>query len=208
MNRDNLKVYLVTDSHSLNGRDFFDVVEEAVKSGVTMVQLREKELNSADFLKKANKLKKITDKYNVPLIINDRVAIAFDCRAAGLHIGQKDISVRDGRRIMRRDRGQILGVTANTPELAVEAEKMGADYIGAGAVFQTSTKHNAEIISIETISKITSSVSIPVVAIGGITAENACMLKGTGIAGVAVSSGIMNAYDIKGVVKTLKELVF
>ena len=202
MNRDNLKVYLVTDSHSLNGRDFFDVVEEAVKSGVTMVQLREKELNSADFLKKANKLKKITDKYNVPLIINDRVDIAFDCRAAGLHIGQKDISVRDGRRIMRRDRGQILGVTANTPE------KMGADYIGAGAVFQTSTKHNAEIISIETLSKITSSVSIPVVAIGGITAENACMLKGTGIAGVAVSSGIMNAYDIKGVVKTLKELVF
>ncbi|MCI8342753.1 MAG: thiamine phosphate synthase [Firmicutes bacterium] len=206
MNRNDLKVYLITDNNALNGRDFFETIEDALENGVTMVQLREKNLSAADFLKKANKLKKLTDKYNVPLIINDRVDIAFDCGAAGLHIGQNDISVRDGRRIIRRDMNKILGVTANTVPLALEAEKLGADYIGAGAIFATSTKSGAKHISVDELREIAKSVSIPVVAIGGITAQNAHVLEGTKIAGVAVSSGIMRAENIGDVVKTLKAL--
>ncbi len=206
LNRNDLKVYLITDNNALNGRDFFETIEDALENGVTMVQLREKNLSAADFLKKANKLKKLTDKYNVPLIINDRVDIAFDCGAAGLHIGQNDISVRDGRRIIRRDMNKILGVTANTVPLALEAEKLGADYIGAGAIFATSTKSGAKHISVDELREIAKSVSIPVVAIGGITAQNAHVLEGTKIAGVAVSSGIMRAENIGDVVKTLKAL--
>lgn len=206
MNRNDLKVYLVTDNKALGGRDFFQTIEEALENGVTMVQLREKELSAADFLKKANKLKKLTDKYGVPLIINDRLDIAFDCGAAGLHIGQKDIAASDGRRIMRRDMNKILGVTANTAPLAVEAEKAGADYIGAGAVFPTPTKLGTKRLAIEELKEIVKSVSIPVVAIGGITEANVCALEGSGIAGVAVSSGIMGSSNIGRTVKILKEL--
>lgn len=206
MDKKALKVYLVTDNNALKGRDFFEVVEEAIQGGVTIVQLREKDLSSDDFVKKANRLKKLTDKYNIPLIINDKIDVAFDSKADGLHVGQKDIAVRDGRRIMRKDYNRILGVTANTVDLAIEAEKMGADYIGAGAVFGTTTKNDAKFLSIEGLAEIVSAVSIPVVAIGGITPENAQMLKGIGLAGVAVSSGIMGADNVFEAAKKLREL--
>ena len=206
MNRKDLKLYLVTDNNALKGRDFFYVVEEALKGGVTMVQLREKNLPTDEFSKKAIKLKTLTDKYNVPLIINDRLDIAFDCKAAGLHIGQKDIALRDGRRIMRRDYNKLLGVTANTVELAVEAEKMGADYLGVGAVFSTDTKDDATLLSIETLKEIVEKVNIPVIAIGGINAQNAILLKGMGLSGLAISSGIMGAEDVYFASKFLKGL--
>lgn len=206
MNKDDLKVYLVTDNNALNGRDFFEVVEQALKGGVTIVQLREKTMETADFLKKANKLKQLTQKYNVPLIINDRMDIAFDCKADGLHVGQRDIAVRDGRRIMRRDYSKILGVTANTVALAQEAEKMGADYLGVGAVFGTTTKADAKPLTIQALKEIVENVSIPVVAIGGINVENAQLLKGIGLAGVAVSSGIMGAKDVFAAAQNLSRL--
>ncbi|MGE4215262.1 MAG: thiamine phosphate synthase [Anaerotignaceae bacterium] len=206
MNKDDLKVYLVTDNNALNGRDFFEVVEQALKGGVTIVQLREKMLETPDFLKKANRLKQLTQKYNVPLIINDRMDIAFDSKADGLHVGQKDIAVRDGRRIMRKDYSKILGVTANTVALSQEAEKMGADYLGVGAVFGTTTKADAKPLTIQALKEIVESVSIPVVAIGGITVENAHLLKGIGLAGVAVSSGIMGAEDVFVAAQSLRKL--
>lgn len=206
MNRNDLKLYLVTDNHALNGRDFFFVVEEALKGGVTMVQLREKNLPTTEFVKKANKLKILTDKYNVPLIINDKIDVAFDCKSAGLHIGQQDIAVRDGRRIMRKDYNKILGVTANTVENAMEAENLGADYLGVGAVFDTNTKDDTKPLTIEELKTIVESVNIPVIAIGGINAENAHLLKGVGLSGLAISSGIMGADNIFETSKFLKDL--
>ena len=206
MNKEDLKVYLVTDEKALKGRDFFQCVEEALKGGVTIVQLREKNLSTNELLKKAIKLKSLTDKYNVPLIINDKVEIVFDSNVCGLHIGQKDIAIRDGRRIIRKDRNKILGVTANTVALAKEAEEKGADYIGVGAVFATSTKDDAKTISHELLKEIVESVTIPVVAIGGITPENAHLLSGIGLKGVAVSSGILGAENIYNAAKSLSEL--
>jgi thiamine-phosphate pyrophosphorylase len=206
LNKDQLKVYLVTDNNALNGRDFFEVVEQALKGGVTMVQLREKMLETSDFLKKANKLKQLTQKYNVPMIINDRMDIAFDSNSDGLHVGQKDIAICDEGQKMRKDYGKILGVTANTVALAQEAEKMGADYLGVGAVFGTTTKADAKPLTIQELKEIVESVSIPVVAIGGITVENVHLLKGIGLAGVAVSSGIMGVDDVLAAAKSFKNL--
>lgn len=206
MNKDKLKVYLVTDNNALNGRDFFEVVEQALKGGVTIVQLREKMLETADFLKKANKLKQLTQKYNVPLIINDKMDIALNSNSEGLHVGQKDISVCDEGQKIRKSYDKILGVTANSVALAQEAEKMGADYLGVGAVFGTTTKADAKPLTIQELKEIVESVSIPVVAIGGITVENAHLLKGIGLAGVAVSSGIMGADDVFAAAESLKNL--
>jgi len=206
LNRESLKLYLITDNNALKGRDFFEVVEDALKGGVTMVQLREKNLSSLDFTKKANKLKQLTKKYNVPLIINDNMNIAFDCGAEGLHIGQTDTAIRDARRIIRKDYGKILGITASSIALACDAEKYGADYIGSGAVFATGTKSDAKPLSFEDLKNITQSVSIPVVAIGGITIENAHLLQGLGLSGLAVSSGIMGAENVYETAKYLKNL--
>lgn len=206
MNKEDLKLYLVTDENALNGRDFFEAVEEALKGGVTIVQLREKSLCPDEFLKKAVKLKQLTDKYNVPLIINDKLEIVFDSKAHGLHIGQGDIAIRDGRRIIRKDGNKILGVTANTISLAKEAEEKGADYIGVGAAFATSTKHDAKTINHELIKEITKSVKIPVVAIGGINAENAHLLCGMGLSGIALSSGILGAENIFETAKYIRNL--
>ena len=205
MDSKNLKVYLVTDNKALRGRDFFDVVEDALKGGVSIVQLREKELNDDEFIKKALRLKELTKKYNVPLIINDNVKVALAVDADGLHIGQKDIAAL-GK--IPQLKGKILGITANTPQLAIEAEKAGADYIGAGAVFATGTKDDAKAISFETLKEITSAVSIPVVAIGGINPENAASLVGSGIAGCAVSSGIMGNDSPKNAALKLSKMQY
>lgn len=192
-----LKVYLVTDNGQLKGRDFFDVVEESLKGGVTLVQLREKNIASREFYEKALKLREITKKYNVPLIINDRVDIAMSVNADGVHVGQKDIPVSEVKRISGGK--LIVGATANTVELAKEAEKQGADYIGSGAMFSTPTKDDAKPMTKDMLKNIVNSVNIPVCAIGGINIDNVIELKNTGIAGVAVSSGIMgveNVFDI------------
>lgn len=192
-----LKVYLVTDNGQLKGRDFFDVIEESLKGGVTLVQLREKNITSREFYEKALKLREITKKYNVPLIINDRVDIAMAVNADGVHVGQKDIPVSEVKRISGGK--LIVGATANTVELAKEAEKQGADYIGSGAMFSTPTKDDAKPMTKDMLKNIVNSVNIPVCAIGGINIDNVIELKNTGIAGVAVSSGIMgveNVFDI------------
>ncbi len=192
-----LKVYLVTDNGQLKGRDFFDVIEESLKGGVTLVQLREKNITSREFYEKALKLREITKKYNVHLIINDRVDIAMAVNADGVHVGQKDIPVSEVKRISGGK--LIVGATANTVELAKEAEKQGADYIGSGAMFSTPTKDDAKPMTKDMLKNIVNSVNIPVCAIGGINIDNVIELKNTGIAGVAVSSGIMgveNVFDI------------
>ena len=206
MDRKQLKLYLVTDTHALRGRDFFDVVEAALMGGVTMVQLREKTLPTADFLKKANALRTMTERYGVALIINDRLDIAFDSKACGLHVGQKDISASDSRRILRKDTGKILGVTANTIAQAQAAEAAGADYIGAGAMFATQTKGDTTPLSKEALKAIVESISIPVVAIGGINAQNLMELQGTGVDGVAVVSALFGAQDIEAAARSLRAL--
>lgn len=200
-----LSLYLVTDDELLKGRNFFDVIEDAVKGGVTMIQLREKNNSSREFYEKALKCKEITNKYQIPLIINDRIDIALAVNADGIHVGQKDIPVNAVKKIAGNT--MIVGATANTVELAKEAQEQGADYVGAGAVFPTSTKLDAKALSLETLKKITKEISIPVVAIGGISYENAERLKNTKIAGIAVSSAIMGKQNAIEAARKLKEIV-
>lgn len=200
-----LSLYLVTDDELLKGRNFFDVIEDAVKGGVTMVQLREKNSDSRAFYEKALKCKEITEKYQIPLIINDRIDIALAVNADGIHVGQRDIPVEVVKKIAGNT--MIVGATANTVELAKEAQKQGADYVGAGAVFPTSTKLDAKDLSLETLKKITKEVSIPVVAIGGISYENAENLKNTKIAGIAVSSAIIGKENVQEASEKLKKIV-
>lgn len=196
-----LKAYLITDNKALKGRDFFEVTEEALKGGVTLVQIREKEVTSREYYEKALKLKNLVSKYNVPLIINDRADIAMAVEADGIHVGQKDIPVAEVRKMVGDT--MIVGATANTVELAQAAEAQGADYLGVGALFATSTKDDTKPLTPEGLKKIVESVNIPVVAIGGISTDNIHNLVGTGIAGVAVSSGIMGSDNPKNAAKAI-----
>lgn len=190
-----LRVYAVTDRTWTGEKTLVCQLEEALQAGVTLVQLREKEMDDKAFLEEARQIKALTDSYGVPLIINDNVKVALDCDAAGVHIGQYDMDAADVRRLLGPEK--ILGVTAKTVEQARRAEKAGADYLGSGAVFGSSTKREALPMTMERLKEITASVSIPVVAIGGIHRGNIRQLKGTGIAGAAVVSGIFGAEDIK-----------
>lgn len=183
-----LRLYAVTDRRWLHGKALCEQVEQAILGGVTCVQLREKELDAEHFLREAIAMKAVCAKYGVPLIINDNLEIARASGADGVHVGQKDCAAREVRRILGEH--IILGVSAATVAEAKRAEADGADYIGCGAVFSTSTKTNTRSVDNRLLSEICASVSIPVVAIGGITAENAAELKGTGIAGTAVVSAI------------------
>ena len=201
IDRKSLHLYAVTDRSHLDGRTLAEDVEKALKGGITLLQLREKEMNFEDFVKSANEIKKVCRKYNVPLIINDNINVAKAVDADGVHIGQDDIPLREARKILGTDK--IIGVTAKTTEQAQKAETDGADYIGSGAIFGTSTKGDAKKMDIETLKSITASVNIPVVAIGGITDENVLNLKGTGIAGAAVVSGIFAEKDIEKASKDL-----
>ena len=187
-------LYAVTDRHWLNGRTLEDDVELVLKGGATLVQLREKNLNFEDFCREAEKIHLLCQKYKVPLIINDNVEVAQAVNAEGVHLGQGDMSIAKAREILGN--GKIIGATARTKEQAVKAEMDGADYVGSGAVFGTSTKSDAVKMSFETLNEICKSVQIPVTAIGGITKENVSELKGTGISGVAVVSGIFAEKDI------------
>lgn len=200
--REMLKLYAVTDRSWLNGRTLYEQVEEAILGGATCVQLREKEVEETLFKEEAVRLAKLCHRYGVPLLINDNVQIAMCSGADGVHIGQEDMAAGDVRRLIGSD--MIMGVTAKTVEQAQKAQEAGADYLGSGAVFGTSTKMNARPMPIETLQSICGAVSIPVVAIGGINRNNIMKLAGTDIAGAAVVSGIFAAADIEGECRYLR----
>ena len=195
MNREALRLYLVTNRYQDSLESFLEKVEMACRSGVTIIQLREKNLTTNQYYQLAKKVKEITDTYQVPLIIDDRLDICLAVDAAGLHIGDDELPVSVARRVLGPEK--ILGVTAKTVKRALEAETWGADYLGTGAIFPTTTKENAPITLISTLKTICQTVAIPVVAIGGLTSENIDQLIGTGIAGVAVVRDLMQAEDME-----------
>ena len=195
MNREALKLYLVTNRYQDSLESFLEKVETACRSGVTIIQLREKNLTTNQYYQLAKQVKEITDAYQVPLIIDDRLDVCLAVDAAGLHIGDDELPVSVARKVLGPEK--ILGVTAKTVKRALEAETSGADYLGTGAIFPTTTKKNAPITLISTLKTICQTVAIPVVAIGGLTSENIDQLIGTGIAGVAVVRDLMQAEDIE-----------
>ena len=200
---EDLRLYAITDRHWLNGETLYQQVEKALKGGVTFLQLREKNLDEEDFMKEARKIKALCKKYKVPLIINDNVEIAREIDADGVHVGQSDMEAGDVRAKLGPDK--IIGVSAQTVEQAVLAEKHGADYLGVGAVFPTGSKEDADDVSYETLKAICEAVSIPVIAIGGITQENVKELAGSGICGIAVISAIYAQQDIRKASEDLKK---
>ncbi len=180
-------------------------VEQALRGGVTMVQLREKDLSEEEFLREAREMRALCNRYGVPLIINDNVAIARAVKAAGVHLGQDDTELAEARTALGPN--AIIGASARTVEQALRAERQGADYLGAGAVFETDTKEDAKRITRGTLAEICAAVSIPVVAIGGITEQNISELAGTGIAGIAVVRALFARDDIEAVARRLHEAV-
>lgn len=190
-----LSLYLVTDKINKTDDEFLKIIEEAIKGGTTVVQIREKKGETLDFYNLALKVKEITSKYNVPLIVNDRIDVALAIKSEGVHIGQTDMPADVARSLIGDE--MILGVSASTVKEARKAEKDGADYIGTGAVFPTATKDDAPSITKDDLKEVTGSINIPTVAIGGITLENASELAGTGISGISVVSAIMNSEDPK-----------
>ncbi len=203
MDKKDLLLYLVTDSSIANGK-LEEIVKLAVENGVTMVQLREKELAFKEFCDRALKVKTICDKYNIPLIINDNVAVCLAVNASGVHLGSSDCDISIARQKLGNNK--IIGGSCRDTYRAMLAEKAGADYLGVGAVFGTSTKLDAKPITLQTLSTIASSVSIPVVAIGGINAKNILQLKDSGIAGVAVVSAIIKAQNVATATKDMLTL--
>ena len=210
MNREALRLYLVTNRYQDSLESFLEKVETACRSGVTIVQLREKNLTTNQYYQLAKQVKEITDAYQVPLIIDDRLDVCLAVDAAGLHIGDDELPVSVARKVLGPEK--ILGVTAKTVKRALEAETSGADYLGTGAIFPTTTKENAPITLISTLKTICQRVAIPVVAIGGLTSENIDQLIGTGIAGVAVVRDLMQAEDIEAKTKAfltrLDDIIF
>ena len=203
-------LYAVTDQMWLKeGEKLADVVETVLQNGATFLQIREKDLAEDAFEAEAERLKTLCAQHGVPFVVNDSVEIALQCDADGVHVGQSDIKGRDIRSMIGPDK--ILGISAGTVEEAVAAENAGADYIGVGAVFPTGTKKNATPMTMELLKEIVSSVSIPVVAIGGISAENILQLRGSGVDGVAVVSAIFAAEDpgkaTADLLKLAKEMV-
>lgn len=197
----NYTLYLCTDRRLMTTDTLEEAVELAIQGGVTVVQLREKDCTSREFYEEAEKVKAITDAYEIPLLINDRLDIALAVGADGVHLGQTDIPVWAARDILGADK--IVGATANTLEKAEEAWKSGADYLGVGDVFGTSTKADTLHVTLEELAAIKKQVEIPVVAIGGINAENISLLKGTGVDGAAVISAILAKRDITAAAETL-----
>ena len=195
MNREALRLYLVTNRYQDSLESFLEKVETACRSGVTIVQLREKNLTTNQYYQLAKQVKEITDAYQVPLIIDDRLDICLAVDAAGLHIGDDELPVSVARQVLGPEK--ILGGTAKTVKRALEAEEGGADYLGTGAIFPTTTKENAPITLLSTLKTICQRFDIPVVAIGGLTSENIDQLIGTGIAGIAVVRDLMQAEDIE-----------
>lgn len=197
-------VYAVTDRAWVGKMSLYEQVEASLQNGATCIQLREKELDDDSFLKEAIELATLCRRYGVPFIVNDNVEIAIACHADGVHVGQQDMKASDVRKKVGEN--MIIGVSAHTVEEAVEAVKQGADYLGLGAVFSTSTKTDADTMSYETLKAICDAVEIPTVAIGGISAGNIMKLKGSGVDGVAVVSAIFGAPDPGSATARLAEL--
>ena len=204
VDKQSMRLYIVTDRSWLGQNDLATQVEEAIKAGATFVQLREKHLDDASFLKEAKQIKEVTDRYGVPFVINDNIQVAIDCNADGVHVGQEDLEAGKARERLGPDK--IIGVSARTVRDALAAEAAGADYLGVGAVFPTSTKPDAGGVDFETVRAICDAVSIPVVAIGGINAANLMRLQGTGVDGVAVISAIFAQPDIYAAAKKIRGL--
>ena len=197
-----LLLYAVTDRHWLGEETLYDQVKKALDGGATFVQLREKNIDREVFLAEAKEIQKLCKEYGVPFVVNDEVSIAKDIDADGVHVGQSDMEAMDVRKILGPDK--IIGVSAQTVEQAIIAEKHGADYLGVGAVFTTGSKDDADDVSHETLKAICEAVSIPVIAIGGITKDNVAELAGSGICGVAVISAIFGQKDIQKATEELK----
>lgn len=198
-----LELYAVTNRHWLGNQTLLEQVQEALDGGATCIQLREKQLDEENFLKEAIEIQKLCKEYHVPFIVNDNVEIAKDMHADGIHVGQSDMEALDVRKALGND--VILGVSAQTVEQAKKAEAHGADYLGVGAVFPTGSKDDADDVSHETLQAICEAVSIPVIAIGGITQDNVKELAGSGIVGIAVISAIFAQKDITQATKDLKQ---
>ncbi len=205
MNRKDLLLYAITDRHWLNGRTLAGDVELALKGGATMIQIREKDLDEESFLAEALELKALCKKYGVPFLVNDNVELARKIDADGVHVGQSDMECGNVRSLLGE--GKIIGVSAQTVEEALLAEKMGADYLGVGAVFPTGSKDDAWVLDPQLIKDICAAVKIPVVAIGGITLQNICQLEGMGFCGISVISAIFAQNNIESATKLLKSEV-
>lgn len=201
--KEQLTLYLVTDRHWLANRNLEDDVEKAILGGVTMVQLREKNIDNDSFIELAKKVKQVCNKYKVPFIINDNLEVALAVDSDGIHIGQDDLPASLVRQKIGPDK--ILGVSAHNLDEAIAAKKAGATYLGAGAMFSTTTKDNTTNLSIEQLQAITKNVDIPVVAIGGINYDNCLSLKNCNLAGIAVVSAIMAATNISEAASNLKK---
>ena len=199
-----LRLYAVTDRSWLGNGTLSDAVEAALRGGATMVQLREKSLTQADFLQEAKTLAALCARFQIPFLINDNLEIALACNADGVHVGQDDMAPQKARALLGP--GKILGVSAHTVDQALAAEKTGADYLGVGAVFSTATKQDAASVPLETVREICQAVSIPVVAIGGISADNILSLQNSGVVGAAVVSALFAAENIFSAAQNLSRL--
>lgn len=202
--KESMLLYAVTDRAWLKGARLADHVEQCIRAGVTFVQLREKKLSFEEFVQQARAVKEVTDRYHIPFVINDNPQVAAAVKADGVHVGQGDLSPREIRRLLGPN--AIIGVSAKTVEQAQQAQREGASYLGVGAAFSTTTKEDASTITLERYRDITASVSIPVVAIGGIQQNNVLALKGTGIDGIAVVSAIFAQPDIGAATRELLAL--
>lgn len=196
-------MYFITDSTNYSEAEFLRRIEEACKGGVTLLQLREKDKTTRDYLSLAEKVHTITMRYDIPLIIDDRVDIALAINAEGVHVGQSDLPVKFARQLMGTDK--IVGATVKTVPQAVEAYEQGADYLGVGAIYPTTTKVKTVLTSVDTLKEIVKAVPIKVNAIGGLNKDNIHVLNGTGIDGICVVSAIMKADDPFTVAKELRE---
>ncbi len=205
MNKDALSLYGITDRYWLNDRPLIHDVQLALEGGVTMIQLREKNLDEESFYREAIEIKELCKKFHVPFIINDNVELAKKVDADGIHVGQNDMAAQDVRAIIGPDK--ILGVSTQTVEEALLAQKMGADYLGVGAVFPTGSKDDCWVLSHDLCREICSAVTIPVVAIGGINLGNISKLSGLGFSGISLISAIFGQDDIKSAAMKLKEEV-
>ena len=201
---DKLRLYAVTDRTWLGKESLEEAVEAALRGGVTILQLREKQAPHEELVKTAMRLIPLCRRYGVPLIINDDVEAALEADADGVHVGQEDMAVAEARRILGPEK--IIGASAHNREEALEAQRQGADYLGSGAVFGSSTKKDATTLSREELTAVCRAVSIPVAAIGGITEENCLELAGTGVSGIAVVSALFAAADKEEAAARLRAL--
>ncbi|WP_400260651.1 thiamine phosphate synthase [Candidatus Methanomassiliicoccus intestinalis] len=203
--KESLRLYAITDRNWLGNRSMAEEVEKALKAGITFLQIREKNITDAEYTTQATELCQLCHRYGVPFVVDDNIDVAIASGADGVHVGQKDIIDKDVRALIGKDR--ILGISANSVELAIAAEQAGADYIGVGSIELSPTKGESKVLTLDYVTEICNSVSIPVVAIGGINEYNIPKLKGVGVAGIAVISAIFGKEDVSQATQTLRKLV-